>query len=328
MPPEETVSKSPLDKPLYQLTDDDISQLTREDCRRYLKQKGMRKPSWNKSQAIQQVISLKALLETTPDTDAGTRKKLHIPRTDTHVQRGKNTYGEPSVPVPDGRNQQDKPDISSHIIALPVTAVDNSAPLRTIGSADTPVGQMTIFYSGKVNVYDDVPADKAQTIMCLASSPLCVSSETPSNATVAARHSACCLQAAITKLRPDTDMVPTIQTVKKSEVSRIPVEESNSLYDDNPVESPASRKAASVQRYLEKRKERFKWKRKGEITSSASLDIYLNDQIGTRTPSDCASGADLCFTRHIAPTGSSPIQDNIQKNPTFSSGLNDRDVKE
>lgn len=40
MPPEETVSKSPLDKPLNQLTDDDISQLTREDCRRYLKQKG------------------------------------------------------------------------------------------------------------------------------------------------------------------------------------------------------------------------------------------------------------------------------------------------
>lgn len=40
LPPEVTVSKSPLDKPLYQLTDDDISQLTREDCRRYLKQKG------------------------------------------------------------------------------------------------------------------------------------------------------------------------------------------------------------------------------------------------------------------------------------------------
>lgn len=31
---------------------------------------------------------------------------------------------------------------------------------RTIGSADKPLGQMTIFYRGKVNVYDDVPADK------------------------------------------------------------------------------------------------------------------------------------------------------------------------
>lgn len=41
---------------------------------------GMRRPSWNKSQAIQQVISLKTLLETTSDSDAGTRKKLYIPR--------------------------------------------------------------------------------------------------------------------------------------------------------------------------------------------------------------------------------------------------------
>lgn len=40
----------------------------------------MRRPSWNKSQAIQQVISLKALLEPASDSDAATaRKKLHIP---------------------------------------------------------------------------------------------------------------------------------------------------------------------------------------------------------------------------------------------------------
>lgn len=100
---------------------------------------------------------------------------------------------------------------------------------------------MTIFYRGKVNVYDDVPADKvfklaetwelhqisilplfywygqlacfqAQKIMCLASSPLCMPSETPSNATAAARHSAYCLQAANSKLRLDTGIIPTIQT--------------------------------------------------------------------------------------------------------------------
>ncbi|KAJ8527239.1 hypothetical protein K7X08_029716 [Anisodus acutangulus] len=268
MPPEDTVFKSTLDKPLYQLTEDDISQLTREDCRRFLKQKGMRRPSWNKLQAVQQVISLKALFETTPDTDAGTRKKLHIPRADSHVQRvlrGKNTAAELSESaeetVPDGRKQQqEKPDFSGHITAPQVTAVDKSAPSRTIGTADTPVGQMTIFYRGKVNVYDDVPADKAQTIMCLASSPLCVPSETPVNDSVAARDSACFLQAANTEQRPDSNMVllPTSQTVKMSKVSRIPVEESNCLYDDNPeaVESPTSMKA-SVQRYLEKRKDRF-----------------------------------------------------------------------
>lgn len=107
-PPEETAAKSPLDKPLHQLTEDDIAQVTREDCRRYLKEKGtelgmglerrirrflclffelnlagagMRRPSWNKSQAIQQVIMLKTLLETTPDSDAaGARKRLRISR--------------------------------------------------------------------------------------------------------------------------------------------------------------------------------------------------------------------------------------------------------
>lgn len=114
-PPLSASTTSLLDKPLHQLTEDDISQLTREDCRRYLKQKGlhpsggclvyfigvlvcvcvcvfldglfdadtgMRRPSWNKSQAIQQVVMLKALLEPTPDSD-GCRRKLHI----THLQQ-------------------------------------------------------------------------------------------------------------------------------------------------------------------------------------------------------------------------------------------------
>ncbi|OMP04921.1 protein TIFY 4B-like protein [Corchorus olitorius] len=40
----------------------------------------MRRPSWNKSQAIQQVISLKTLLESSSDADAvEAPKKLYIP---------------------------------------------------------------------------------------------------------------------------------------------------------------------------------------------------------------------------------------------------------
>ncbi|GBG77822.1 hypothetical protein CBR_g25753 [Chara braunii] len=50
------------DRPLEELTDADIKELTREECRRYLKEKGMRKPSWNKAQAMQQLLSLKGLL--------------------------------------------------------------------------------------------------------------------------------------------------------------------------------------------------------------------------------------------------------------------------
>ncbi|KAI3910816.1 hypothetical protein MKW98_030624 [Papaver atlanticum] len=53
---ETTIIRSTLDKPLQQLTKDDISQLTR-----------MRRPSWNKSQAIEQVISSNFLLESTFD---------------------------------------------------------------------------------------------------------------------------------------------------------------------------------------------------------------------------------------------------------------------
>ncbi|RWV88973.1 hypothetical protein GW17_00048902 [Ensete ventricosum] len=69
MGPGEVASRSPLDKPFADLTDEGIAQLTREDCRRFLKAKGMRRPSWNKSQAIQQVISLKALFEGRPGCD-------------------------------------------------------------------------------------------------------------------------------------------------------------------------------------------------------------------------------------------------------------------
>lgn len=39
---------------------------------------GMRRPSWNKSQAIQQVISLKSLLETTDGSGAGVLRKISV----------------------------------------------------------------------------------------------------------------------------------------------------------------------------------------------------------------------------------------------------------
>lgn len=39
---------------------------------------GMRRPSWNKSQAIQQVLSLKALLEPSDDSGAGALRKIVV----------------------------------------------------------------------------------------------------------------------------------------------------------------------------------------------------------------------------------------------------------
>lgn len=53
MPPEDTTAVKPtLEKPLNELTEDDIAQLTREDCRRYLKEKGTTfyKITWEQNQ--------------------------------------------------------------------------------------------------------------------------------------------------------------------------------------------------------------------------------------------------------------------------------------
>ncbi|XP_019178555.1 PREDICTED: protein TIFY 4B-like isoform X1 [Ipomoea nil] len=288
MPPGEAASKSPLDKPLHQLTEDDISQLTREDCRRYLKEKGMRRPSWNKSQAIQQVISLKALLEPSPDSDAGTSKKLYIPRSNTtnnnnaaRVPKGTVADAEISESAAEEaagnrRKDPEKPNLSGDPPPPPpAAAVNNSAPSRLADSADILVGQMTIFYCGQVNVYDDVPADKVQAIMHLAGSPFHVPPDCP------ARHSVSHLQTANVEVGQDSAVVflPPMQTVKKSDNSRVHVEDNTPFYEDNPaVEGSGSRKA-SVQRYLEKRKDRFKNKRKVVMTSPPGLDIYLKHQM-------------------------------------------------
>ncbi|CAH9093655.1 unnamed protein product [Cuscuta europaea] len=262
MLPGDAASKSPLDKPLHQLTEDDISQLTREDCRRYLKEKGMRRPSWNKSQAIQQVISLKALLEPSSDSDVGGSKLLRISPPDT--ANNNKAARVPQVVVPDAeasesteeavwnrKKDTEKPNVSGDPAAPPAAAVNMSTPSRISGSADIMVGQMTIFYCGKVNVYDDVPADKVQAIMHLAGSPPHVPPDCSAQRLVSQLHPA------NVEVGQDSPAVflPPMQTGKKSENSRVQMEDNGPFYEDNHVEGSGSRKA-SVQRYLEKRKDR------------------------------------------------------------------------
>ncbi|CAH1417714.1 unnamed protein product [Lactuca virosa] len=261
-PPFSTSALSALDKPLHQLTEDDISQLTREDCRRYLKQKGMRRPSWNKSQAIQQVIMLKALLEPAPESGDGSRKLYITSRQQqtptTRVQNGTSADTEISLSaeesVPGHRNDTEKSDFLGD---------NDSTPPGIGGVIEEAKGQMTIFYSGKVNVYDDIPVDKARALLQLAASPLQFPHEDPVDGNM--------LQ------QPPNINLPILQTVRMSDNYRLHKEESSISREEISGEGSASRKA-SVQRYLEKRKDRFKSKRKGGACSGGTFDVYINSQ--------------------------------------------------
>ncbi|XP_047329119.1 protein TIFY 4B-like isoform X3 [Impatiens glandulifera] len=260
MASQETVLRSPLDKPLHQLTEEDISQLTREDCRRYLKAKGMRRPSWNKSQAIQQVISLKTLLESTPDSDAAgaARKKLHIaPRAASGNTPSSPSSAEETVPYR-GKDSEKSDHIPDDVLTghVATSDINVSTPPRTSDVPNVPAGQLTIFYCGKVNVYDDVPADKARLLMQLAASPPHLPFEGPFDG-AATRQQALpgILQVSSVKSGVDAP-VPTWISMNFADNSRLHREESEMNLDDNlGAEGSASRKL-SVQRYLEKRKDR------------------------------------------------------------------------
>ncbi|XP_031287140.1 protein TIFY 4B-like isoform X1 [Pistacia vera] len=323
MSPGETVSRSLLDKPLNQLTEEDISQLTREDCRRYLKEKGMRRPSWNKSQAIQQVISLKTLFETTTDSEATeARKKLYSVPSNPVV-----SVKETSEPVPYRRQDPPKPDIPVNPSGQ-LAADKDSVSSRTTIAASEPVGQMTIFYGGKVNVYDDMPGDKAQAIMQLASSPLPVA---PSEGNSALWSGPCHLQPTGIKVGPSSPVLnfPTLQTVKVAENCQLPREESYISCEDS-HDGPTSRKA-SVQRYREKRKDRFKNKRKVPMPSSAGLDVYFNHLIGDEISNEQLNQSGGCSTPKSRPPNM-PIGCGLVENFSFvsnhSANFNDKDVQE
>ncbi|XP_042517861.1 protein TIFY 4B-like isoform X2 [Macadamia integrifolia] len=224
----------------------------------------MRRPSWNKSQAIQQVISLKSLLEIRSDSGAGIRQTVvssqpenpphqipHVPAVEEHAVEEHVSYRRKDPP---------KSSFSGDVSARLPSTHNNKAipptPTRITRTTNETVGQMTIFYHGKVNVYDGVPATKAKAIMQLAGSPTYLPQDTPSGVNRAVRLFPSHLQAAPD--RPGFSFPaassPTLQTAKVTENTMQYREERSMPHEVEP--GPTSRKA-SLQRYLEKRKDRY-----------------------------------------------------------------------
>ncbi|WVY98147.1 hypothetical protein V8G54_030298 [Vigna mungo] len=196
----------------------------------------MRRPSWNKSQAIQQVISLKALLEPSDDDSPPPPTPMHhqphAPQPQANL-----TQPPPKAPPPEepaflaaddiqksassGEKPTETNDTNTNansgndanggflvssgceekvVEKLLVSetrkgfrSLDVWNFLGCIGGCATSgsIGQMTIFYCGKVNVYDGVSPDKARAIMQLAASPVQFTQDDPLHGNASAWSSPC-----------------------------------------------------------------------------------------------------------------------------------------
>ncbi|XP_057532712.1 protein TIFY 4B-like isoform X3 [Amaranthus tricolor] len=272
-----TVAKSVLQKPLHQLTEDDISQLTREDCRRYLKDKGSTSNfqfhvfSYSRFEEFNSVLWLfdEQVCEDLHGINLRRFNKSFLSNLCLNHLLGNSNSSELSPTEADGSvsvsvSATGEDGTPNHLAATsssePVTIGEGECPPTLVESKPSsfrnPFDQMTIFYSGRVNVYDGVLVDKARAIMHLAASPIQFSQDEQNTGNSSRWSSPCQLPTSSRKYNVSTQDGSAALSMLQGKMTE-PIQHfklDGSIICEQDVEGQTNR-LVSLLRYFEKRKD-------------------------------------------------------------------------